>query len=496
MPKLILRQGDTRREIPFTGTPLLMQVLKAEGIAHAHPCGGGGRCGQCRVSISGAVSPPGEAERRHKSRLSCQCVLLGDCEAILPPAPLPLQIQLAGAARPAALRPLPGRYGAAVDIGTTTLALTLYDLGTGAALSSVGAANPQASVAADVMGRIGAALQGGLPGLQGMIQAALLDLLGRACRTAAIPEAQVASLVIAGNTAMLTLLTGGDVAPLSRAPFLAASLFDGYAELIGRQAYLPPCLDAFVGADISCALLASGLCGRGETALLVDVGTNGEIALWRDGRLHVCSTAAGPAFEGAGIHLGCGPVPGAIDSVALSEDGGLRVHTIGDLPATGICGSGLIDALACLLKGGRITATGATDESRLYLTPDVYLIPRDIRNAQLAKAAIAAGITTLLRHTGTDLSQVAALYLAGGFGSRLDYGSAAAIGLLPETLSGRVQILGNASLGGAGLLLLDRENQGEIRRIKALARALPLGGNPLFNAAYLEALIFPGGEEG
>ncbi len=491
MHKLILRQDGESREILFSGTPLLSHVLDEHGYSQPHPCGGRGTCGQCRVLLSGDVSPANGAEVRAGSRLTCQTLLLGDCEAVLPAKQGMEQIQLEGLGQPVRLHPMPGHYGAAIDVGTTTLALKVFDLYTGMLLGSAASANPQAAVAADVMGRIGAAISGRSVQLRDMIRSALSDLLQEACRLSGISETDIENMVIAGNTAMLHLLTGQDTAPLSRAPFIAERLYDERVPLMNRTAYLPPCMDAFVGADISCAVLASGMCRRDEAALLIDAGTNGEIALWQGEVLFVCSTAAGPAFEGAGIHMGCGSVRGAVDGVSIREDGSLDAHTIGDAPAVGICGSGLIDALACLLRLGRVDETGAAQEDRLHITDGVCLIPRDIRAAQLAKAAIAAGIRTLLQTAGVGLSQVKTLYLAGGFGSRLNAGNAAAIGLIPSELASCVRVIGNAALTGAGMLLLDTGSLDEIRRIAKLSRHIALGGNPMFNQHYLEEMMFP-----
>lgn len=490
MPELIIRRDGEETRVRFEGSPLLNDVLATEGLALAQPCGGRGRCGKCRVELSGAVSPPNEAELRFDSRLVCQAVLLGDCEATLPVSRQMKQIQMDGDLSGGVLRPMPGQYGAAVDLGTTTLALKLYRLSDGRLVGSAGAPNPQGQTAADVMGRIGAALAGGLSRLERQVQQAILGLLHTACREAGVLPADVPSMVVAGNTTMLYLLTGTSPLSLSRAPFDAEDLFGRTVSLMDRQVYLPPCMDAFVGADITCAVLASGICRREQTALLIDVGTNGEIALWKDGTLLVSSTAAGPAFEGAGIHMGCGSVPGAVDGV-WAEDGRLKAHTIGGAPAAGVCGSGLIDAVAALLDLGLVEDSGATDEERLYLTEGVYLIPADIRSVQLAKAAVAAGIRTLMHQAGVSAEDIHALYLAGGFGSHLDIASAARIGLFPRELAGRVKVIGNAALSGAAELLLDTSRLAALSQIAARSRHVSLGGNPWFNEAYMEEMLFP-----
>ena len=482
--------GCTRHE--FQGTPLLGQVLEAAGLALAHPCGGRGVCGKCAVRLEGAVSAPNDAERKAGTRLSCQAVLLGDAAVWLPEHRSMEQIETDGTAALSSSAPMDGRLGAAVDIGTTTLALKLCDLKTGQVLSSAARLNPQTSVAADVLGRIGAAMDGKLESLQSQVLDAIQDLLDQACAQAEKPADLVDVLVITGNTTMLYLLTGRDPEPLSHAPFQADCLYGLETELLRRRAYLPACMNAFVGADITCAVLASGMTERSETSLLCDIGTNGEIALWKDGVLYVTSTAAGPAFEGAGISCGCGSIRGAIDRVWV-ENGGIQVHTIGHAPAVGLCGSGLIDAIAAHLALEQIDETGAVDEDSLPLSNGVALLPRDVRAVQLAKAAIAAGIQTLLDSAGTHIRDVATLYIAGGFGSHLDVNSAAAIGLIPAELKDRVRVIGNGALSGALTLLLDRNQLRKTQSLADASRHVNLGGNPKFNANYMEQMMFPEG---
>ena len=235
--------------------------------------------------------------------------------------------------------------------------------------------------------------------------------------------------------------------------------------------------------------LACGICESGETGLLCDIGTNGEIALWKGGRLYVASTAAGPAFEGAGISCGMGSARGAVDRVWL-EGGKLAVRTIGGAPAAGICGSGLLDAVAALLELGVVDETGATEKSRLPIAQRVALLPKDIRSVQLAKAAIAAGLEALLEQAGVCEADVGVLYIAGGFGSHLNLESAARIGLIPRALAPKARILGNAALAGAKMLLLDRGLTEKADRIARLAEHVALGGNPGFNERYMDRMMF------
>lgn len=486
MAVLTVRQNGREYRLPFSGTPTLDGALETAGLSLPHPCGGRGKCRKCAVTLSGAVSAPNAAERAAGCRLSCQAVLLGDAEAVLPDTPSAMRIETETGEPLAAACPMPGRIGAAVDIGTTTLAVKLYDLASGRCIGTAAAQNPQTAVAADVMGRIGAALAGGLPRLREQVQTALAEL----CETAGGGAVRPDCAVVTGNTAMLYLLTGRDPSCLARAPFIADTRFDTLCRKDGADAYLPPCMDAFVGADITCAVLASGLTDRPDTALLCDIGTNGELALWHGGRLYVASTAAGPAFEGAGISCGCGSVAGAIDRV-WAEDGRLCIHTIDDVPAVGICGSGLLDAVAAALSLGLIDETGAMEEDELPLAAGVSLKRADIRAVQAAKAAIAAGIAVLLETAGISAGQVTELAIAGGFGSHLQFASAAAIGLLPAECAGVARVLGNAALAGAARVLLDTREREHLRAVAAAAVPVALGGSARFNEQYVECMLFP-----
>ncbi len=485
MFELTVWKNDRSHKIAFEEAALLDVILQQAGFSLPHPCGGHGNCGKCAIKVSGAVSEPNALEKHMGNRLSCQAVILGDASVFLPDDGQSMDIETEIGAQSLFLQPMRGNYGAAVDIGTTTIAVKVFDLKTGECIGTAASLNPQTSEAADVMGRIEAAMNGRLSVLQNQVTDCIAALLRDAGKGACeMPD----SLVITGNTTMLYLLTGKNPESLSRAPFLAEMLFNTETEFAGHAAYLPPCMNAFVGADITCAVLASEMCGSEKTALLCDIGTNGEIALWKDGVLYVTSTAAGPAFEGAGISCGCGSVTGAIDRVWL-EGGKLRVHTIHEAKPVGICGSGLIDAIAAGLKGEVIDETGALEDDTLPLAEGVFLKQKDVRSVQLAKAAIAAGIDTLLETAGISAGEIRILYITGGFGSHLDVASAVKIGLLPEELEKRTLVLGNAALAGAAAVLLDQRAKGELSRIAAISQHVNLGGNPVFNEKYVSNMF-------
>ncbi len=489
MPVLTVHQGFQKTELTAdAGTPI-GRILAQSGILTPQPCGGRGVCGKCAALMEGELSEPTAEERRAGARLICQAVLMGDASITIPQVHPMDQIET-GSMNVVPEQPLGEGVGAAVDIGTTTLALRLFDLQTGRCLGVSSMANPQIAVAADVIGRIGAAMDGRLENLRSMIVSAIETLVAQSAAQAGIEPVAVQTLAVTGNTTMLYLLTGRNPEQLSHSPFEADCLFDETVQLGSRTAYLPPCLHAFVGADITCAVLASGMMKKNDIALLCDVGTNGEIALWKDGVLYVASTAAGPAFEGAGITCGCGSIPGAIDRVAV-KNGVLEVSTIRQQPAVGLCGSGLVDAVAAMLELEWVDETGAMDDDEVTLKDGVVLKQADIRAVQLAKAAVAAGIECLLKTAGVRHEQVQQVYLAGGFGSHLNLTNAARIGLLPESLIARTKVIGNAALDGTVMTLLRGESLQELRRIASCARHVDLGGNPVFNEQYVEQMFFP-----
>lgn len=484
MHTLTVKDKDKTYTVSFKGTPILQQVLEQNGIVMPHPCGGRGICGKCLIQISGQVSEPDEREKALGGRLSCRTKLYGDASVILC---IDDQIRAESSVQniKGDHRAKSGQIGAAVDIGTTTVALSVYELSTGRCLATQTALNPQSVMAADVIGRIDAAMHGRLSELQNMIVLCIEELSGKTGYRDVIDK-----WIITGNTTMLYLFTGRNPQSLSAAPFLADCLFGQDSSFLGKPLYLPECMNAFVGADITCAILDSGMCDRGETALLCDIGTNGEIVLWKDGKLYVTATAAGPAFEGTGISCGCQSTRGAIERVTL-QNRVLQIQTIENADAVGMCGSGIIDAIACLLDNGIIDETGAMEEDETRICEGIYLKREDIRNIQLAKAAIAAGIKTLLAVTGTNEEDISVCYIAGGFGSHLNIDSALRIGLFPQALKNKISVIGNASLKGAASFLTENTLKEKAQVVVADATCINLGGLPEFNEKYINEMFFP-----
>lgn len=483
MHTLTIINGKESYNVQFDGSPTVQQVLESAFISATHPCGGNGRCGKCLIEIHGEISTPDDREIACNHRLSCRTRLYGDAIVTLV-ADTNLQIESTTA------HIMPSKtsdvvIGAAVDIGTTTVVLSVYDLRSGICLASESMLNPQSTVAADVIGRISHALSGGLSDLQESIRSCICSLAIKSGYAD-----QIDKWCITGNTTMLYLLQGLSPDTLSVAPFYAEHLFGEDIIFSEKPAYLPPCIHAFIGADITCAVLASGMHELNETALLCDLGTNGEIVLKKNGKYYATSTAAGPVFEGYGISCGCQSIQGAIESITLVNRT-LQIKTIGDQTPVGLCGSGVIDAVACLLNLGCLDETGSMDEDSFRICDDIYITRKDISNVQLAKAAIAAGIQTLLEVTETPLEEIKTFYIAGGFGTHLNQDSATRIGLFPREFKPVVQILGNAALKGASLMLSDNSYRLIASDIASTTTTINLGGDPKFNENYISEMFFP-----
>lgn len=477
----------------------LAEIIKGE-----KPCGGHGKCGKCQVFAQGELSEPCETELALLSkdelergiRLACLTYAYGDCEVKTVVQSKNAQIVTCGAELDLVLKPSFSDHGVAIDIGTTTLAARLYDVN-GVIRAESSRLNSQSAYGADVISRIEAALDGKAHELATAIRTDINNIIRELAASAGIYAQSIQSVVITGNTVMLSLLTEQDTEPFSHAPFRAERLFGetlaaselGLSELApAAHIYLPPCISAFVGADTVCALLATKL-HEHNTAMLVDIGTNGEMAIWHGGRLTVCSTAAGPAFEGVGISMGMRGETGAIDKVTFS-DGKLNAHVIGDGAPIGICGSGLVDAVAYMLDAEILDETGAMEYEPFMISSPVRLLQSDIRMLQLAKSAICAGLLTLTESAGLDTSAIPLLYIAGGFGNYLNKQNAAKIGLLPAALANNSITVGNAALGGASMLLLNSDVRATAKQIAAMAETLELSTSKVFSEHYMLGMMF------
>jgi uncharacterized 2Fe-2S/4Fe-4S cluster protein (DUF4445 family) len=400
----------------------------------------------------------------------------------------------------------------AVDVGTTTLAVRLLDLDNGATLATASGLNPQTEMGGDVLSRIRVgAERTGLLRLQSLLVDALNALIRETTKSAGVAAESIYEICLAGNTCMLHLAVGASPDSLGRTPFLPSITGGEHrraSELglrVAPQAlvYLPPVFSGFVGADISAGVLATELAGLDGVTLFLDIGTNGEMVLARDGALWVTSTAAGPAFEGVNISQGMRAAPGAIDAV-VGECDRRTVRVIGGVPAKGICGSGLLDLVGTLVETGGIGPDGRFRQEQppavgtwrsgaskaVALTEAVALTQKDVRQVQLAKAAIRAGIDLLLKAAGTEVAAVSRVLLAGAFGHHVRGRALGATGLLPAPLVSRVQSVGNSSLAGASLFLTNEDARAEALALVSAAQLVELSSNPQFEKAFIAHLTF------
>lgn len=417
--------------------------------------------------------------------------------------------------------------GAAVDIGTSTLAVSLVDLTTGAEVAASSGPNPQAAFGADLMTRLGHAFRPeGRRELRERVAGTVNALLAEACRRGGIPVEAVYAASVVGNTAMHHLFLGLAVEQLGLAPYVPA--VTGPLLLAAEEAalninprgvvYCLPCIGGFAGADIAAVLLATRLWESDEPVLVIDLGTNGEILLGDRTGVLVCSAPAGPAFEGGAVSRGMRAVAGAIQGVAIEED--VRLDVIGGVPPRGICGSGLVDAVAAMLRAGVLDPSGRLRPDRRGGLPDavarrfdesgssfilawpepggvaeaVALTQKDVRQLQLAKGAIRAGVEVLLAERGLRPADLGAVLLAGTFGNYIKEESALAIGLLPPVPVERVRPIGNAAMAGARLALLSREARLTLERTVGRVRHVPLATRADFQEIFIAGTAFP--EEG
>lgn len=421
-------------------------------------------------------------------------------------------------------------YGMAFDIGTTTLVGTLVDMLSGHDLAIASMINPQTSFGDDVLSRIKKCREedDGLEQLHSAILKAVNTLVGEAAQKAGVDKHDIRKVVFAGNTTMQQILCAVDPSPLGELPFapafrsaLRTSAADLGIDVWDKAATLVfPQIGGFVGGDTVAGIIATRIDQMSEPALLIDVGTNGEIVLANKGKLTATSVAAGPAFEGARITHGMRATSGAIEKVVMDSD--IRINVIGNAGPAGICGTGLIDAAAAMLRTGILETTGsilgpddlpdsvpeairrrvADCDGRFALAlanadesatgEPLYLYQRDIRELQLANGAIRAGISILLDMEGLQPDDLGAVFLAGAFGNFIRRSNALRIGMFPRVASDRIRFVGNTASFGAKRVLLSSDERSRANRVATEARHVDLSLSPDFQVQFSEAMLFPG----
>jgi uncharacterized 2Fe-2S/4Fe-4S cluster protein (DUF4445 family) len=400
------------------------------------------------------------------------------------------------------------RAGIGVDIGTTTVQAQIVDLDTGEVLQTFSSLNSQRGFGADVMSRIDYARNGKTSGLFTAINSQIEEILRQCISNWSL--SRIEQCTVSGNTTMLHLFAGVDPSSMGEAPYTPVFLEERHSEggelsLSADRVTLLPGISAFVGADIVAGLAFIDIMNKGENSLFVDIGTNGEIAVWKNSekRLYCCSTAAGPCFEGAEISCGMGTSLGAINRISLKKEpqsaawfqsGPLFYTTLGSVKARGICGAGLIDAVAVMRKLGAIDETGAlADEfapEGFPVAKGVCITQRDVRQFQLAKSAIFSGIKVLCKTAGLEPENLGTAYIAGGLGFFIDLENAAYTGLLPPELIKNAAVCGNTSLMGAVKSLTDPAFLPRCREIAANAATVELALDSGFAEAFTANMGF------
>jgi len=478
----------------------LQDVLFAQGVEF--PCGGRGRCRGCRVKVLEGALPATADDRRLLSaadladgwRLACRAAANGDLKIDL----AQWEATILADDSVFAFSPQEG-FGVAVDLGTTTVVAQLLDLRTGRVLAVRMGLNAQAKYGADIMSRVEfGAHGGGQLELQQLIRGQIGGLIGELLD--AVPAVtNLRDIVLVGNTVMHHLFCGISVEPLSHHPFeppddglqvFPADALGGRLPGNPRVRFLP-CLGGFVGSDILAGVLATKLDESEALVSLVDLGTNGEIVIGNRKRLLCASTAAGPAFEGARISMGMRAATGAISAVNV-RDGRLHCRVLGHVTPRGVCGSGLVDAVAGGLDLGWIKPSGRLAKGSSFpLKPPVVITQGDVRELQLAKGAIAAGLSLLLQRWGARAEDLARIYLAGAFGNYINRASARRIGLLDFPRE-KVHPAGNTALLGAKLALFALpEQDGSCAELRSKIAHVPLNEDPQFQDVYVDEMAFP-----
>lgn len=507
----------------------LLEMLQEKNEYISAPCNGNGICGKCIVRYKSGATEPTKQDREFLSekqleqgyRLACQSYPTEEYKVEIPELEETIEVLsqwenqrteeiLKNTAEGTAEKTENALYGICIDIGTTTLAALLVNLETEADCQTAVSVNHQRAYGSDVLSRISASNGGKKWEIQRCIRQDLQKLIRELLQKEKITEQQIQRIVIAGNTTMCHLLRGFSCETLGVAPFLPVDLswmegsaadFLGMKELDTKVVILPG-ISAFVGADIMAGIAKMNMHRSEGYHLLLDIGTNGEMVLGNCRHMYVTSTSAGPAFEGGNISCGMAGIPGVISHVFMEETGKAGFQVIGEADgenkkkqqAIGICGTGMIDLVYELRKHQMIDEHGTYSD--LYfdtgyeLAGKVKFTQNDIRELQMAKAAIRAGVDILVKKAGITFDEVDNCYLAGGFGTKIDIKKAAGIGLIPKELEMKTIPAGNTVLAGTKEVLLGRISKEELEKIQTMADVINLAEENDFEELYLSYMDF------
>ena len=509
---ITVQKEDTTVSIEGNCGQTLLEIFRNENIYIDAICAGRGTCGKCKVQfLEGCPIPTKEDENFFTEeevangwRLACKAIIQRECV---------VSIEMSGEEKYAVVTEYASErkpqqsaeksyYGIAVDIGTTTIAMQLLELHSKTIEDTYTAINRQRSYGADVISRIQASNEGKKERLR---QSILEDLEQGIEELHSRNHVTVKEIGISGNTTMISLLMGYSCEGLGAYPFTPVNIDAveaDYFTIFGNHRHtcklrILPGISAFVGGDITAGLLACGFDRKEKVSILVDLGTNGEMAIGNQDKIFVTSTAAGPAFEGGNIICGTGSIPGAISHVTYKNNG-FELETIGKQEASGICGTGVIDITYELLKQKLIDETGLLNdkffEDGILLAKskesEIRFYQKDIREIQLAKAAIRAGLETLLVNYGVGYDEIDDIYIAGGFGYKMDIDKAIGIGLFPKACKNKLKAIGNSSLKGNLSYLTEKDAKERMRKITQLSEEVSLAASSTFYELYLQHMCF------
>ncbi len=507
-----------------------LEAIRSVGLHLSSDCGGGGTCGKCALILQPAPKPT-SIDKKHLSsnklsqgfRLACQHSVNVDTRAVIPEPRRKIKILTDGRSRLESWVPdsgYEGQFGIAIDLGTTTIVAYLLALDTGIQVSQIATLNPQVIFGEDVISRITYAVreENGGSELKNRVVNEIDSLIDSLLDTSKIMTERIGKISIVGNTAMHHLLLGADVKPLGVSPYeptIRDSIVTSSSELglVSKpniEIYLPPNIAGFVGGDTVGFILSQRLDLSEQIIVGIDIGTNGEIVLSNLGDLSCCSAAAGPAFEGATIRYGMRGQEGAIEHVAIEDpEKPPDISVIGETTPQGICGSAIVDTVSEMRRTGIIDKSGRLQQitSRVvddgdfglsYLLVDIpskslriSFNQKDVRQVQLAKAAINAGVSILLQDADIRIDDIDSVMLAGAFGSYIRPESALGIGLLPPVDRKRIIQVGNAAGEGAKALLLSSQARKIASNLVSRIRYLELASHDDFQSIFVKSTAFP-----
>jgi len=497
--------------------------LKSLGYFIPEICGGIGKCGKCKVRVSTQVTLEIDTEeRKHLDEKEIENGIRLACRTpVVDKMKIWIDEPILNSEKSIMFKQASEKIGAAIDIGTTTVVLSLVDLSNGTVICTESTLNPQIVNGADVISRI--AYTGNntsrLKEMQELVVSAVNLLIDSALKNIANDKKCISKVVVSGNTVMLHMFLGLDVQSLGVFPYKTKNTEivrkNGYETGLNiarnGEVWILPSVSAFLGADIVSGVIETNLYGSEKISILLDLGTNGEIVGGNKDIMIGCSTAAGPAFEGASIKCGSTCVNGAIDKI-FSNGKDITYTTIGNTPPKSICGSGIVDITAILIEKGIVLQNGRMnskeekdfksldfriiehDGNTAFLIaegePQIIFTQEDVRKVQLAKAATVTGIMMIMKRMNIDYQDIDRVYIAGNFGTFLNIENAVKIGLIPERLRDKIVIVGNSSVNGAVKCLLESALINEASKIQQCIQYFDIGSQEDFKEMFVENLNF------